>query len=123
MSSSPDDTLPPKMVDAHDIAQRTSLLYHQVYATVVASDPSCIERAREVIDNEIRSTGGTMGEQLWARLLGMPWSHIRVRMLADSPEGRLLRSNSPFSIVIGTTDTETRRRMWRQAKRDLSTAT
>lgn len=110
------------MIEAHKITEHASLLSHQRYAEVVGEDRSYIALAREVIANEINATGGTIGEQAWMRLLAQPWNRVRQEMLADTPEGRLLRSNSPFSRIIGIRDPQTRRQLWRQAKHDLSAA-
>lgn len=111
------------MINGHTVTERTSLLHHELYASAIDKDPSYVDRARAVIDAEIRSNGGTIGEQKWQALLKRPWLTIRRSMLADTPEGRLLRSNSPFSIVIGVPNPDTRRRLWRKAKYDLLAAT
>ncbi len=110
------------MVNSHSINERASLLSHQLYAERIHAERGHIENARRLIANEIAATGGTMGEQMWLRLLSKPWDRIRAEMLADTPKGRLLRSNSPFSLIIGVSDTERRRQLWRQAKHDLSVA-
>lgn len=111
------------MIDGHKVTERTSLIHHELYATVIDKDLSQIDRASAVIAEEISANGGTIGERMWQELLQKPWRTIRRSMLADTPEGRLLRSNSPFSIIIGIHDPETRRRLWRQAKHDLLAAT
>lgn len=38
---------------------------------------------------------------------------------ADPPEGRLLRSNGPFSILIGVGDVNARGALWRKARQDV----
>ncbi len=110
------------MIDAHKITEQASLLSHRFYAELVEEDRTYIDRARNLIASEVNTTCGTIGEQAWMRLLTKPWRQIRHQMLADTPQGRLLRSNSPFSRIIGISDPQTRRQVWRQAKHDLSVA-
>lgn len=107
----------------HDIAERTRVLSHQVYARAIDADPSLIEQAMAQIDQMVSSDRGTSGHELWQLLLGRPWPEVKARMLDDTPEGRLLRSNSPFSTLIGIGDPNERSRLWRQAKHDLSALT
>lgn len=110
------------MVDAHAITEQARLLSHRVYADLIGQDPSYIGRARAVMAERLADGRATVGEKLWSRLLRRPWEEIRQQMLAVTPEGRLLRSNSPFSRLIGVKDPDVRRELWRIAKRDLDGA-
>lgn len=107
------------MVDAHAIAEQARLLSHRAYADLIGQDASYISRARAIMAERLADGRATAGEKHWSRLLKRPWEEIRRQMLADTPEGRLLRSNSPFSLLIGVRDPDTRRKLWRKAKRDL----
>lgn len=107
------------MADAHRIAEQASLLSHRAYAAIIDKDQDCVGRARLLISQRIADGGATIGEECWNELLQRPWSEIKQRMLEDTAAGRLLRSNSPFSLVIGIADPDRRRQLWRQAKRDL----
>lgn len=107
-------------MDAHDIAERTRLLSHRFYAEVVDGQPDIVRQAREAISTRMAAGGGTMGQELWDLVLRQTWPEIRERMLADNADGRLLRSNSPFSTLIGIRDPDERTSLWRQAKQELS---
>ena len=76
--------------------------------------------ARDFIERAIAEHSGTTGHQLWQSILANQWPEIRDRMLQDNPDGRLLRSNSPFSHIIGITDVDVRKQLWRQAKTELT---
>lgn len=106
-------------MDSHEINERFRLLSHRHYAEVVDERPDLLERARTIVDQEIESRGDVLGKQLWSELLEEPWPLVRAMMLEDSPDGRLLRSSSPFSILIGVHDLEERRSLWHQAKWEL----
>ena len=106
-------------MNGHDITEQTRLLSHQHYAVVIDRDPELIGRAASLLAEHISAHGGTGGQRLSALILGRPWDEARKRMLGDGAEGRLLRSNSPFSTLIGIPDPKERKRLWRQARRDL----
>jgi hypothetical protein len=110
-------------MNGHDIAERARLLSHRRYAEVIDSNPDLIMQAREAIAVSISHGGGTMGQDLWGLVLRRTWPEIRKRMLADDAEGRLLRSNSPFSTLIGVRIPRKERGLWRQAKQELSVPT
>ena len=108
------------MVDSHRITEQASLLSHQAYAEVIDKDHSYLGKARAIIFERLALGNATTGEEQWSKLLQLPWDEIRQRMLDDTPNGRLLRSNSPFSVIIGISDPDMRRKLWRRAKHDLS---
>ena len=111
------------MVDAHKITEQTILIAHRIYANLIDQDHGYLDRARCLLESKHNSGSLTAGEEAWLGLFDAPWTSIRTAMLADTPNGRLLRSNSPFSLVIGISDPQERRQLWRQAKHDLSVAT
>ncbi len=108
-----------RILDPHNIAERAKLLSHRIYAAAVDANPDLLTDAVTLIDRGISDGGGTIGHYLWQNLLKNPWRDIKQRMLEDTPEGRLLRSNSPFSHIIGVQDTDTRIRIWQLAKAEL----
>ena len=99
-------------IDAHDINEQARVLSHRHYATVIDQRPELIEQARSLLSHCIPKDGGTPGQRLWELILQRQWQDVRERMLAYGAEGRLLRSNSPFSRLIGITDSEERRPLW-----------
>ena len=104
---------------AHDIAERVRLLSHTRYAKIIDGDLSLIKQARKFLENGDQETL-TSGQLVWKDLFASNWRNIRHEMLRDDPHGRLLRSNSPFSLILGETDPERRRKEWQQAKLELS---
>lgn len=111
----------PDHVTSHHVTEQARLISHRLYAKAVDGKPELVEEARAFLDEGIADNGGTMGQRLWQSVLKRPWHQVRERMLADDPEGRLLRSNSPFSHLIGIADDQLRRRIWREAKAELYT--
>lgn len=108
-----------RVLDPHDIAEHAKLLSHRIYATAVDANPDLLTDAVIFINRGISTDGGTIGHYLWQDLLKNSWQHIKQRMLEETPEGRLLRSNSPFSHIIGVRDIDTRTRIWHLAKAEL----
>jgi len=107
-------------MNAHDVAEHARLLSHQLYANLINDRPELLDDARGMITAGIADDGGTTGHRLWDAVLLRPWPEIRAKMLDGGPEGRLLRSDSQFSTLIGVTDPEQRRALWRRAKQELS---
>jgi hypothetical protein len=108
------------MIDSHQIAERARLLSHRLYAERLGKDPALLDAARAAM-GRIAATGeGTVGEKVWVRLLRADLEEIIRRMIDEGEEGRLLRANSPFSIIIGVHDPEVRKLLWRQARAELS---
>ncbi len=107
-------------MNAHDIAERSRLLHHRKYAVSIDQDRSILHQASENLEHIINSNGGTAGEREWLTLLKRPWPEVRSKMLKDDAYGRLLRSNSPFSNLIGNANPEERIAIWRRAKSELS---
>jgi len=56
-------------------------------------------------------------------LLRLDVEQVLAAMLADNPDGQLLRSDSPFHVLIDHTEEAERRRSWREAKAELSAPT
>ena len=107
-------------MNAHDIAERSRLLHHKEYAARIDQDRGILNIASRNLRDILQTNGGTAGDREWIELLKRPWPEVRIKMLNDDASGRLLRSNSPFSKIIGTTDPEERTKTWRRAKSELS---
>lgn len=107
-------------MNAHDISERASLLHHRIYSERIRQDPALLKRAIAMLEKGIAENGGTVGHRMWLSLLHQPWERVETLMLSETPEGRLLRSNSPFARLIGVTKTSERIALWRQAKHELA---
>lgn len=106
-------------MNPHDINDRFNLLSHRIYAEKIRENPAFRGEALAMIRRGVAENGGTTGHKMWLAALREPWDKTESRMLADTPEGKLLRSNSPFSQLIGISDVERRIALWRQAKAEL----
>ncbi len=106
-------------MNPHDINDRVNLLSHRIYAEKIRENPAFRDEALAMIRRGVAKNGGTVGHRMWLAALQESWESAEARMLADTPEGKLLRSNSPFSQLIGISDVEQRIALWRQAKREL----
>lgn len=105
---------------AHDVTERERLIRAGEYAAEIMRRPELVDQARDGIDRIVAGDHSTMGHRLWQMLLREPVGFVVECMLSDDPEGRLLRSNNPFSLLIGSVDAAERKRTWRQARNDLS---
>lgn len=104
------------MVDSHEIAERSRLLSHKLYATQIRTQPRLLDQARKSIEESVQDGVATVGERLWHHVLQLELDEIVEYMVDDSEGGRLLRSNSPFSRIIGVRDLKTRTKLWQQAR-------
>jgi len=103
-------------VDSHAVIERANLNAHVRYAAMITANPAVLERAWQILMVKIASDDATVGERLWLRVLGCQLPRIIHQITADDAYGRLLRSNSPLSLLLGETEGELRRQHWRQAK-------
>jgi hypothetical protein len=106
--------------DSHEVAERSKLLAHRYYAQRIREMPELLVKARDDIKKAVQSGVATIGQQLWDQMLSLELEAVLDIMLEDSERGRLMRSNSPFSRIIGIHDPKARSELWRQAKRELS---
>src|SRR5690349_962632 len=97
------------MIDSHRIAEHARLLSHRIYAERLQEDPSLLEAARAAMSCTTSDTR-TVGEEIWLRLLRAELREIIRDMLDEGEQGRLLRANSPFSIIIGIDNPDARKR-------------
>ncbi len=106
-------------MNSHAITERAGLIRHRGYVPRIRNEPELIQRAREIIESAEASKLETLGLRLWKLVLNEPIQGVIDHMLDEGEVGQLLRSNSPFSILIGQTDTEERRATWQMAKQEL----
>ena len=102
-------------VDSHEVAEQYRILSHGLYAEAIRRNPALLTEAKAKIDRQV-DAGGTTGHRLWQVLLTLGEDEILGRMVEDSEVGRRLRSNSPFSTLIGVTDPAIRHDLWQEAK-------
>jgi hypothetical protein len=102
---------------AHDINEAERMLRARHYADVLRERPELVQAATTRIAMVVETSEATLGQRLWHALLGEPLDMIIRCMTADDADGRLLRSNNPFSVLIGQTDVAARRQTRRDARK------
>jgi transcriptional regulator with XRE-family HTH domain len=106
--------------DSHDVAEQSKLLAHRYYAQRIREAPSLLAKARDDIKEAVQGGDATIGQGLWNQVLSLELEAVLGIMLEESERGRLMRSSSPFSRIIGVHDPKARSELWQQAKRELS---
>lgn len=104
---------------AHDITEVERLLRSRRYGDILRSQPELVHAASQHLAPVIASGEANLGQRVWHALLSEPVDMIIRCMTADDADGRLLRSNNPFSIIIGQSMIDKRRELWREAKAAL----
>lgn len=113
------DEVPPVRLDPHTIGARMALIMTRVHVAAIRANPASLVDAQHEIDGQLASHRATAGHRQWRVLLRRPLDEIIAAVLERSPQGDLLRSNSPFSLIFATQSEGERRDMWRQAKAEL----
>ena len=101
---------------AHDINEAERLLRARHYADVLCERPELVIEAAIQIAKVVETGEATLGQRLWHALLAEPLDMIIRCMMADDADGRLLRSNNPFSMLIGQADVAARRQIRQDAR-------
>jgi hypothetical protein len=104
----------------HALAEEERRIRSFQYAEAIRDDPYLLLRASELIASVVNSGEATIGQELWSRILREPVEFVICCMTADDAEGRLLRSNNPFSFLVGQTSTADRRQTRLEAANRLS---
>ena len=104
---------------AHDVVEAERLLRSRKYAETLRQRPELFKRASDALASLVERDDATLGQRLWHALLREPAETVILCMTADDPEGRLLRSNNPFSVLIGEADSGERRSTWSRARAAL----
>ena len=102
--------------NAELVNDRAKLLLHRIAARRLREDPTLLERARVHLE-EIRAQRqerSYMGE--WEDLLSLDVASLRQMIVQRGERMTRLRLSSPFPVLLGITDPETRRRIWRNAR-------
>jgi hypothetical protein len=102
--------------DSHDVAERARLLSHMSYVDKIRRDPGLVLQAAQDTEQAIARGDATIGERLWYHVLTHRQGEMIDLMISDTEAGRLLRSNSPFSRMIGIRDPQVRDVVWKIAK-------
>ncbi|MBB4047678.1 MULTISPECIES: hypothetical protein [Sphingomonas] len=108
------------MIDGHAVNERFRLITHQHYADRIAADPGIVNAANDLVSSRLADGSITLADRMWGVLLTMSVDEIRSAMLKDDPDGRLLRSGSPFSELLGEQDQGARSRLWNRARAELA---
>jgi len=116
--SAPISVKPP--INAHDILERERLIRTRVHADHIRRNPKLLDDARAHVGRGSETGRCSSGNVLWQKLLRLDVEQVIAAMLADNPDGQLLRSDSPFHILVEHTNEAERRQSWRQAKAELS---
>ncbi len=103
----------------HALAEEERRIRSFKYAEAIRDDPYLLLRASELIASVVKSGEATIGQELWSRILSEPVEFVIRCMTADDPDGRLLRSNNPFSFLVGQTSTADRRQTRLEAAKQL----
>lgn len=101
---------------AHDMNEAERLLRAHHYAEVLRERPELVLEAATRIAKVVGAGEATLGQRLWHALLAEPLDMIIQCMMADDADGRLLRSNNPFSMLIGQADVAARHQTRRDAQ-------
>jgi hypothetical protein len=85
----------------HQQIDARSLSMAQAVVRKIDNDPAQrgLAKARSVCARWA-SKGDVPGVAEWSRILELPWSDIRMRLLDESEEGQRLRQNSPFCGIL-----------------------
>ena len=102
--------------DSHDVAERARLLSHMSYVDTIRRDPGLVRRAAQDTEEAIERGDATVGERLWHHVFTHRPEDMTRLMIADTEAGRLLRSSSPFSRMIGIRDPQVRDIIWKIAR-------
>lgn len=111
----------PSPFTAHDVLERERIIRTREHAEQILVNRQLVQQAQVFVDAACENGNGSSGQLLWQDLLRLDLETILTKMMADNPEGQLLRSDSPFHIILRYTDDVERRRSWRRAKVELST--
>ena len=104
----------------HAITEHAMLLATRRHADFILRNPDLVVQVKSQVEGAITSRRCTAGLELWYQLLGLPLPEVVQQMTEDSPNGRLLRSNNPFSSILPSENEDTRKQLWRLAKTELS---
>ncbi len=94
------------------LSEEKALLFHRAIMGLVDEHPNLLVRARAQLD-EMRQGDPDSNHNFdrWAGLLDKPLPELGAVILADTPDGGLLRAHSPFAAALSTAE---RNSIWRR---------
>jgi hypothetical protein len=99
-------------MELFSLSEEKALLFHRAIVGLVHEHPNLLVRARAELENQRARTPEQ--ENLWDRwaaLLDKPLDDLSAVILADTPDGGLLRAHSPLGAAL---DTSERNAVWRR---------
>ena len=88
-------------MDAHRLAEKRSLAYHQLVAERIRRDPALVGIARARVDLWLTEGRAPYYARAWERALAGPLTDLCDLLVADTEEARALRQATPFAGAIG----------------------
>lgn len=94
------------------LSEEKALLFHRAVLSVARQHGNLITRARTELDG-LRATRPNLADlwDRWAALLDMDVDAMTAPILADTPDGGLLRAHSPFGAALSA---EERNTIWQR---------
>lgn len=98
---------------------RVKLLYHRLVARRLKRDPELVERARRIVEDLSVKPNQRSHVSEWKTVLSRPTGEIRDFIVSRDQDATRLRITSPFPMLpeLSVRDEQTRRRMWRKARK------
>lgn len=112
-------------INQEQINDRAKLIMQRMVARELTCDPALVVRARAALYARAERMPEREFTGEWAKLLSGSIRELRRKLTSREREMARLRLSSPFIMVsgLGLDDVPLRRRIWRLAKRGLSTET
>ncbi len=94
------------------LSEEKALLFHRALVGLIREQPGLLVRARSELESRReRSPGPENIRDRWAALLDKPLAELAPVILADTPDGGLLRAHSPLAAVVSPGE---RNALWRR---------
>jgi hypothetical protein len=101
-----------RVMSAFLLTEEKALLFHRALVGVAREHPNLIARARAEVDRlrEKQPSHGALWDR-WTALLDMAFDDMIAMVLADTPDGGLLRAHSPLGGALSAAE---RNVMWQR---------
>jgi len=94
------------------LSEEKALLFHRAIMGLVRQHPNLLVRARHEVENQRRRDPEQQSVwDYWAALLDKPFKELASVILADTPDGGLLRAHSPLGAALTAGE---RNAVWRR---------
>ncbi len=101
-----------RAMELFTLSEEKALLFHRAIIGMAGEHPDLLVRARAELENlRQRAPGAESILDRWAALLDKPLNDLSAVILADTPDGGLLRANSPLAAALGAGE---RNAIWRR---------